>query len=103
MAAKWSPEELQFLRNKAGEISAEHISIALGRTVSAVNARAEKLHISLAVERKPWDEEQDANLAAMVAAGYHKSEIGKAMGRTVKAIDGRIYFLRAQGRKGRKP
>lgn len=94
MAKRWSPSDIAFLKAKAGKESAATIALSLGKSERAVNSFAQKQQISLAVERKRWDEDDDNVIRGALSCKESVYNIAKMLGRSEKAVYHRIESLR---------
>ena len=102
----WNPNEKLILVEKINNgWSYREIADLLGRTEEAIKVQVSKLRveedgdeISPILEldkRKKWTDEDNRALLELDKDGYSQQEIAELMGRTAKAINKRLYMLRA--------
>jgi hypothetical protein len=107
-AKAWTSDEDERLRNLIiSNVPAFDIAADLGRTVSAVRARAQALRISLgssrlriregevaALARSFWMPEEDNRLRMLLGAGKPIEFVAAELKRSEKAVTARAYLLR---------
>lgn len=91
----WSDEDKQSLKNNAGKMSADDIASLVNKTKRQVQAKAQKMGISLAFKNakpKPWtlNDERFIKRNAGLISGV---EIAKSLGRKVEHVYRKAYLM----------
>ena len=82
---RWSAEDIRYLREHAGKISADDIATHLGRTRIALRFRANLLKISLIARDTLWSA-ADIRYLQQHAGRMEAAAIAKHLGRTLPAL-----------------
>ena len=98
---RWMPEEDKAIRSRGARTHKE-VAVRLGRTESAVAQRAMKIGAQrrprrASVPPRPWTEDDDAGLDALLWSGASRGEIAAQLDRSVEAVRQRVM-----GRAGRE-
>lgn len=93
MTRAWTEQDITRLRAmKAKNMTAEAVAARLGRSASAVQARAHNLVLTRD-RRVKWDDVADNVLRVMWTDGASSGEIAKKLNRTRGAVAGRVQRL----------
>ena len=89
----WTTIEIKRLKElHAAGLTRVQIAIRMGRTVSSVTRRAEKLGLrSLAL--RYWSEAEDARMRALIRNGFSAAQIEREIGRSEASIRSRLLVL----------
>lgn len=101
MASRWTTNDIAYLRSQAGKTNAATVALALDKTEAAVYAKARKIGVSLAVERVRWNTVEDDVLIDSIKRNVSIYDIAKALGRSEKAVNHRLEYLRGKNGSGK--
>ncbi len=90
-ATDYTPAQIATLRRMAGKAPATEIAAVLGRSTSSVQAKAQKLGISLAVRDENWAKRsrwtpEDIGTLARLAQTHTQQEVAAILGRTLYSV-----------------
>ncbi len=98
---RWTHAEDQLIRKQYRRMTAAEIAAALGRSPDMVSWRTRKLGLTSSETRKllRWTDEEEALLLTN-AGRLSRPELAERLGRTIRAVEGRIEKLKKEGRLG---
>lgn len=94
----YSAEEIKFITELLGKVSAAEIAKVCQRPYQAIVTWANAHGFSSATQYQSWADEDERQLAMLYQAGYSISQITEIMSRDSKRIVSRIAVLIASGR-----
>ena len=93
MSARWTKEEIDFLRLEIPRRGVIYVSKSLNRGLNSVECKARKLGVKLGKRHERWTPDETRRLANLLRAGVPMSECAQVLCRTYSSCRGRAKYL----------